>query len=74
MHPILAPTTTGTDPVRAPGQHWRVTFPAIEQLENEVGYPIREVLAETAAALDNRDFSTRLAAAGSALQAGDRPG
>ena len=44
-------------------QHWRVTFAAIETLEDEIGHPLRKTLAETARALEQQGFSARLTAA-----------
>lgn len=43
--------------------HWRVTFAAIERLEAEIGFPLREALAATAGALERSSFAARLAAA-----------
>ncbi|WP_354449174.1 MarR family winged helix-turn-helix transcriptional regulator [Ottowia thiooxydans] len=42
--------------------HWRVTFDAIEELEKEIGYPLREALQATAHALQGKGFAVRLAA------------
>ncbi|MFJ4457288.1 MarR family winged helix-turn-helix transcriptional regulator [Pseudomonas sp. NPDC089392] len=41
-------------------QHWAGTFATIEQLEHEVGYPLRQVLQDTARLLEQRGFSQRL--------------
>lgn len=44
-------------------KHWDVTFAAIDQLEQDIGYPLRAVLEATAAALENQSFSARLSIA-----------
>jgi len=41
-------------------KHWVITFSAIEQLEKEIGHPLRQVLAKTATALERRGFAERL--------------
>jgi DNA-binding MarR family transcriptional regulator len=40
--------------------HWEVTFAAIDALEEEVGYPLRQVLENTAKALEREGFAARL--------------
>lgn len=40
--------------------HWQTTFRAIENLEAEVGVPLREILGKAVEALENKDFSARL--------------
>lgn len=40
--------------------HWATTFEAIEHPEHEVGYPLRQVQARTARALEQQGFSERL--------------
>lgn len=49
--------------------HWAITFAAIEALEREIGHPLREVLAATAAALERSGFDARLTAARQAAEA-----
>ncbi|XXF10013.1 MarR family transcriptional regulator [Pseudomonas sp. D1-3] len=43
--------------------HWAATFHAIEQLEQDIGHPLRQVLRAAAQALQHQDFSQRLSAA-----------
>lgn len=43
--------------------HWDVTFNAIDRLEAEIGFPLREVLVATATALERSSFADRLQAA-----------
>ncbi len=40
--------------------HWRATFVAIDQLENEIEAPLRDVLRRTVAALEQKGFSERI--------------
>ena len=40
--------------------HWAATFEAIEQLEEEIGHPLRRVLEDAARALQRQGFSQRL--------------
>lgn len=56
-------TPSGRKLVQKLEQHWIATLAAIEALEVEIGYPLRQVLAETAKALEQQGFSTRLSAA-----------
>ncbi|QXH49475.1 MarR family winged helix-turn-helix transcriptional regulator [Pseudomonas fakonensis] len=42
--------------------HWQATFAAIEQLEQEIGHPLRQVLEHAASALEQQGFSQRLSA------------
>lgn len=49
-------------------QHWVATFAAIESLEYEIGHPIRQVLTDTATALERQGFSARLSTAKRKLQ------
>ena len=44
--------------------HWTITFAAIQRLEDEIGFPLREALAAAADALERAGFAERLAAAG----------
>lgn len=43
--------------------HWEIRFAAIDDLEREIGYPLMKILEDTAAALEQKDFSSRLAVA-----------
>ena len=43
--------------------HWKTLFTAIHQLEKEVGWPILQVLEQTAKALEEKDFAQRIAEA-----------
>lgn len=43
--------------------HWAATFRAIEGLEEELGIPIRAVLARTISALEKKGFAERIEAA-----------
>lgn len=43
--------------------HWAVTFAAIQALEEEIGHPLRQVLTDTAHALERVGFSERLRSA-----------
>ena len=56
-------SSLGRNLVRKLEQHWRATFAAIEALEDEIGHPLRQTLAETARALEQQGFSARLAVA-----------
>jgi DNA-binding MarR family transcriptional regulator len=40
--------------------HWQATFATIEQLEEEIGHPLRQVLEDTAKALQRQGFAQRL--------------
>lgn len=53
-------TAKGKALVRRLEPHWSVTFAAIEQLEHDIGYPLRDTLAAAAAALAQHSFSSRL--------------
>lgn len=44
-------------------QHWVATFTAIARLEDEIGYPLRQVLEGAAQALERQGFSARITAA-----------
>ncbi|QAU35672.1 MarR family transcriptional regulator [Janthinobacterium sp. 17J80-10] len=43
-------------------RHWAVTFAAIASLEEEIGYPLRQVLEAAAKALEREGFSDRISA------------
>lgn len=43
--------------------HWETIFAAIDELEAEVGHPVRQVLSDTIAALERQGFAERLRAA-----------
>ncbi len=53
-------------------RHWSATFAAIAALEEEIGHPLRQILVDTAEALERRGFSERLASAKQELTAGPR--
>lgn len=55
-------TPTGQALVEQLEQHWRTTFAAIDVLEEEIGFPLREVLTAVAECLERQGFSARLAA------------
>ncbi|MGQ9369517.1 MarR family winged helix-turn-helix transcriptional regulator [Azospirillum sp. ST 5-10] len=57
-------TPRGEELLKTLEPHWRLTFAAIDALENEIGYPLLRVLEETARALERQDFAARLRAAG----------
>ncbi|CAH0200986.1 hypothetical protein SRABI118_01735 [Massilia sp. Bi118] len=44
-------------------RHWVATFAAIDRLEAELGYPLRQVLEAAAEALEREGFSARVTAA-----------
>lgn len=44
-------------------RHWAATFAAIASLEEEIGYPVRQVLEAVAEALEREGFAARLGAA-----------
>ena len=52
--------------------HWKITFSAIDGLEAEIGFPLRQALAAAAAALERSGFDERLAAATAATAAPSR--
>ena len=43
--------------------HWAITFRAIDELEREIGHPLRRVLEDAARALEQKSFRERLATA-----------
>lgn len=43
--------------------HWQTLFTAIHQLEKEVGWPLLQVLEQTAHALEEKDFAQRISEA-----------
>ncbi|WP_430332625.1 methyltransferase domain-containing protein [Rhodococcus sp. ACT016] len=53
-------TEMGSELVELLRPHWEITFTAIVELEKEIGFPIRRVLGDTAAALENRGFAGRI--------------
>jgi len=59
----IALTAAGRKLVAQLDQHWTVTFAAIEQLEKEIGHPLRAALEAAATALENENFAARLEAA-----------
>jgi DNA-binding MarR family transcriptional regulator len=61
-------TAAGSALVGRLERHWVATFAAIERLEEEIGYPVRQVLVAAAEALEREDFSARVTAARTELQ------
>ncbi|UZJ61680.1 MarR family transcriptional regulator [Pseudomonas sp. KU26590] len=53
-------TPHGAGLVETLTRHWETTFAVIEELEMEIGHPLRSVLEDTASALTRLDFSERL--------------
>ena len=56
-------TPAGRALVRKLERHWSATFAAIERLEQEIGYPLRQVLEAAAGALEREGFASRVMAA-----------
>jgi len=56
-------TPHGRALVRKLERHWVATFAAIGGLEDEIGHPLRQVLEDTARALERQGFADRLRAA-----------
>lgn len=54
-------TATGKALVKQLNVHWQTIFTAISQLESEIGWPLRQILEQTASALENRGFAERIA-------------
>jgi DNA-binding MarR family transcriptional regulator len=67
---VLQLTPTGKKLVSKLNAHWAATFEAIEQLESEIGHPLRRVLEDAARALEAQGFSERLSHAKHALKTG----
>ena len=65
-------TAAGHDLVSKLEGHWIATFAAIAKLELEIGYPLRQVLEDTARALENQGFSARITATKSTLTKGSQ--
>ncbi len=61
-------TAAGRALVRKLERHWIATFAAIECLEQEIGYPLRQVLESAAGALEREGFASRVMAAKTELQ------
>ncbi|MBF0675510.1 MarR family transcriptional regulator [Pseudomonas sp.] len=57
---VIQLTPVGKKLVAKLSTHWTATFKVIEQLEEEIGYPLRSVLKDTARALERQGFSQRL--------------
>lgn len=57
-------TTQGKELLKTLEPHWRLTFQAIEALEEEIGHPLLRVLEDAALALERQDFADRLRTAG----------
>ncbi|WP_085726734.1 MarR family winged helix-turn-helix transcriptional regulator [Pseudomonas sp. R37(2017)] len=58
---VVQLTPAGKKLVSKLTSHWTATFETIEHLEEEIGYPLRRVLEDTAQALEKQGFSQRLA-------------
>ena len=56
-------TAAGRALVAQLDHHWAATFTAIAGLEQEIGYPLRQVLESAAQALEREGFAARLTAA-----------
>lgn len=56
-------TGTGQDLLKRLEPHWQRTFQAIETLEKDIGHPLLRVLENTARALEQQDFASRLSIA-----------
>ena len=67
---VIQLTQAGKKLVSKLNTHWAATFEAIEQLEEEIGYPLRRVLEDTARALEKQGFSQRLSHVKQCLAAG----
>lgn len=67
---VIQLTPAGQELVSQLNVHWAATFEAIEQLEDEIGYPLRRVLEDTARALEKQGFSQRLSHAKQTLATG----
>ena len=50
--------------------HWAATFAAIEQLESEIGHPLRRVLEDAARALEAQGLAQRLSPAKQTIHTG----
>lgn len=61
-------TAAGRALVRKLERHWTATFAAIDRLEQEIGYPLRQVLEAAAGALEREGFASRVMAAKTRLQ------
>ncbi|MCY1288793.1 hypothetical protein D9M68_462240 [compost metagenome] len=57
---VIQLTPAGKMLVAKLNSHWAATFEAIEHLEEEIGYPLRRVLEDTARALERQGFSQRV--------------
>ncbi|MDN6860377.1 MarR family transcriptional regulator [Pseudomonas sp. CAN2814] len=67
---VIQLTPAGKKLVSKLSAHWAATFDTIEELETEIGHPLRRVLEDTARALQQRDFSQRLQATKQRLATG----
>ena len=67
---IVQLTPSGKKLVINLNAHWTATFEAIEHLEEEIGFPLRRVLENTARALEQQGFSQRLTNIKQSLKAG----
>lgn len=53
-------TPQGGELLATLNEHWRATFAAIEELEEEIGHPLRRALEDAAKALERQGFAQRL--------------
>ncbi|EJU0637227.1 MULTISPECIES: MarR family winged helix-turn-helix transcriptional regulator [Pseudomonadota] len=53
-------TPHGKELVAKLNQHWSATFAVIEELEGEIGHPLRRILEDAAKALERQGFAQRL--------------
>jgi DNA-binding MarR family transcriptional regulator len=53
-------TPHGKELVAKLNQHWSATFAVIEELEEEIGHPLRRILEDAAKALERQGFAQRL--------------
>ena len=53
-------TRTGQRLLQRLQPHWQTTFDAIARLEADIGHPLRAILADAIAALQDQDFAQRL--------------
>ncbi|MCP3063667.1 MarR family transcriptional regulator [Myxococcus sp. K38C18041901] len=53
-------TTRGKALLARVSEQWGAIFSALDELEQEIGHPLRQVLSDTAEALERRGFADRL--------------
>lgn len=67
---LISLTALGQSLLTVLQAHWKDTFRAIEELEGEIGVPLRVILSNAIAALEQCGFTDRIKAAGK--RAGDK--